>query len=109
MHVGLSVMLILAQLWLDGVHVRAWRPATAQAGAGAAADRAGPALAEPAGAAADPPGPALAEPAWRQLLRIGFGLLWIFDGALHAHPQLAAGPPSHVFHPTPANSPAWVQ
>ncbi len=109
LHQGLIALLIFATLWLAWVTVRAWRPATAQAGAGAAADRPGPALAEPAGAAADPPGPALAEPAWRQLLRIGFGLLWIFDGVLQAQPKMAVGLPSQVIEPTAASSPAWVQ
>src|SRR5258708_7566518 len=94
LHQGLIALLIFATLWLAWVTVRAWRPATAQAGAGAAAD---------------PPGPALAEPAWRQLLRIGFGLLWIFDGVLQAQPKMAVGLPSQVIEPTAASSPAWVQ
>ena len=46
-----------------------------------------------AGAAAGTHGPALAEPAWRRLLRIGFGLLWIFDGILQAQPKMAVGLP----------------
>src|SRR5260370_22637429 len=82
LHQGLIALLIFATLWLAWVTVRAWRPATAHAGAGAAAGRAGPALPEPAGAAADPPAPALAEPAPRQPLRIGFRLLLIFHGVL---------------------------
>src|SRR5260370_25821399 len=106
---GLIARLLFAALWLAWVTVGAWGPATAQAGAGAAADRPGPALAEPAGAAADPPGPALAEPAWRQLLRIGFGLLWIFDGVLQAQPKMAVGLPSQVIEPTAAISPASIQ
>ena len=55
------------------------------------------------------PAPAPAEPAWRQLLRIGFGLLWIFDGILQAQPKLAIGLPSQVIEPTAATSPRWVQ
>src|SRR5258708_13065246 len=102
---GLIALLIFATLWLAWVTVRAWRPATAQAGAGAAADRPGPALAEPAGAAADPPGPALAAPAWPQLLRIGFGLLWILDGVLQAPPQIPTDLPSPLIHPPPPPSP----
>src|SRR5258708_12686909 len=109
LHQGLTALLFFATLWLAWVTVRAWRPATAQAGAGAAADRPGPALAAPAGAAADPPGPALAEPPWRQLLRVGFGLLWIFDGRLQAQPNVALGLPPRVIDPPPAASPAWVQ
>ena len=50
-----------------------------------------------------------AEPAGRRLLRIGFGLLWIFDGLLQAQPAMAAGLPSQVIEPTAASSPPWVQ
>ena len=49
------------------------------------------------------------EPAWRQLLRVGFGVIWIFDGLLQAQPAMAAGLPSQVIEPTAASSPAWVQ
>ena len=44
-------------------------------------------------------GPGLAwsaEPAGRRLLRIGFGLLWVFDGILQAQPAIAAGWASQV-------------
>jgi len=51
----------------------------------------------------------VAEPAGRRLLRIGFGLLWIFDGLLQAQPAMAAGLPSQVIEPTAASSPPWVQ
>ena len=68
-----------------------------------------PAAAAGAGAApaatARPP----AEPAWRRLLRIGFGLLWVFDGILQAQPKMAVGLPSQVIEPTAASSPHWVQ
>ena len=78
LHQGLIALLIFAVLGLAWVTVRAWPPAAAAAGAGAAAGTRGPAL---------------AEPAWRQLLRIGFGLIWIFDGILQAQPKMAVGPP----------------
>ena len=45
----------------------------------------------------------------RQLLRIGFGTIWILDGILQAQPKMAAGLPSLVIAPTAASSPAWVQ
>ena len=51
----------------------------------------------------------VAEPPGRRLLRIGFGLLWIFDGLLQAQPAMAAGLPSQVIGPTAASSPRWVQ
>ena len=43
------------------------------------------------------------------MLRIGFGLLWIFDGLLQAQPRMAAGLPSQVIEPAAASSPHWVQ
>ena len=52
---------------------------------------------------------AMAEPAWRQLLRIGFGVIWIFDGLLQAQPAMAVGLPSQVIQPAAAASPGWVQ
>jgi hypothetical protein len=47
-----------------------------------------------AGGAVGPAAAWAAEPAGRRLLRIGFGLLWIFDGMLQAQPAMAAGLPS---------------
>src|SRR5580693_3063270 len=90
LHQGLIALLIFATLGMAWVTVRAWRPAAAQAGAG------GPGG---AGESAEAAGPVLAEPAWRQLLRIGFGLLWIVDGILQAQPQMAVGLPSQVIEP----------
>ncbi len=49
------------------------------------------------------------EPAWRQLLRIGFGIIWLLDGILQAQPKMAVGLPSQVIEPTAASSPHWVQ
>jgi cytochrome oxidase Cu insertion factor (SCO1/SenC/PrrC family) len=48
------------------------------------------------------------EPAGRRLLRIGFGVLWIFDGLLQAQPKMAGGLPSQVIAPAAAGSPGWV-
>ena len=50
-----------------------------------------------------------AEPAGRRLLRLGFGLLWIFDGMLQAQPAMAVGLPSQVIGSEAASSPGWVQ
>ena len=50
-----------------------------------------------------------AEPAARRLLRISFGIIWIFDGLLQAQPAMAAGLPSQVIEPTASASPPWVQ
>ena len=43
------------------------------------------------------------------MLRVGFGLLWVFDGILQAQPKMAIGLPSQVIEPTAASSPHWVQ
>jgi cytochrome oxidase Cu insertion factor (SCO1/SenC/PrrC family) len=94
LHQGLIALLIFAVLGVMWLSVRALLPgATRGAGARAAAEaaRAGP------------------EPAWRQVLRIGFGLLWVFDGILQAQPKMAIGLPSQVIEPTAASSPRWVQ
>jgi cytochrome oxidase Cu insertion factor (SCO1/SenC/PrrC family) len=50
-----------------------------------------------------------AEPKGRQVLRIGFGLLWVFDGILQAQPKMPGGLPSQVIEPTAQSSPHWVQ
>ena len=95
-HQGIIALLIFAVLGLAWLTVRAWLPAAPQAGQQAALG--GPAAAVPA------------EPAWRQLLlRVGFGLLWLFDGVLQAQPKMAIGLPSQVIQPLAAASPRWVQ
>jgi hypothetical protein len=48
------------------------------------------------------------EPAWRRVLRIGFGVLWIVDGLLQAQPLMPIGLPSQVIEPAAAGSQAWV-
>jgi cytochrome oxidase Cu insertion factor (SCO1/SenC/PrrC family) len=95
LHQGIIALVIFGVLGLAWLTVRAWLPAAAGPG--------GPA--GPAGAVA----PAAAEPAWRQLLRVGFGIIWVFDGILQAQPKMAIGLPSQVIEPTAASSPHWVQ
>jgi cytochrome oxidase Cu insertion factor (SCO1/SenC/PrrC family) len=94
LHQGLIALLIFGLLGLAWVIVRAWWPSAAQPG-----EHTGPAG----------PSAATAEPSWRQVLRIGFGLLWVFDGILQAQPKMAIGLPSQVIQPTAASSPHWVQ
>jgi cytochrome oxidase Cu insertion factor (SCO1/SenC/PrrC family) len=60
------------------------------------------------GGVADPSAPA-AEPAGRQVLLIGFGNLWLFDGILQAQPKMPLGLPILAIEPTAASSPTWVQ
>jgi cytochrome oxidase Cu insertion factor (SCO1/SenC/PrrC family) len=95
LHQGLIALLIFAVLGLAWVTLRVWLPAAARPG-----DR---------GGEVGPRAAAAAEPAWRQLLRVGFGLLWIFDGILQAQPKMAIGLPSQVIEPLAAASPKWVQ
>ncbi len=49
------------------------------------------------------------EPRARLLLRVGFGVLWLFDGLLQAQPQMPGGLADQVITPTAASSPGWVQ
>ena len=101
LHQGLIALLIFALLAMAWVGVREWLPSAARLTGSAGQDN----QASQAGAAQHPP----AEPAWRQLLRISFGLIWIFDGLLQAQSAMAAALPSRVIEPTAASSPGWVQ
>jgi cytochrome oxidase Cu insertion factor (SCO1/SenC/PrrC family) len=88
LHQGIIVLLVL------GVLAMAWLAAREFLGTGGRAAQ---------------PGAEAAEAAARRLLRISFGILWIFDGILQAQPAMAAGLPSNVIEPTASNSPGWVQ
>lgn len=77
LHQGLIALLIFGLLGLAWITVRAWWPAAAQ-GDGQTGLGSSPAAALP-------------EPAWRQVLRVGFGLLWVVDGILQAQPKMAIG------------------
>jgi cytochrome oxidase Cu insertion factor (SCO1/SenC/PrrC family) len=97
LHQGIAAALLFALLGLAWVVVRELR------GPGRLAS-------EPdGGSGGGPAGPPLPEAPARRLLRIGFGLLWIFDGVLQAQPGMAVGLPSQVIQPTAASSPSWVQ
>ena len=89
LHQGIAAVLLFALLALAWVAVREFRPRGSSAG-----QRAQP---------VPPEAPA------RQVLRIGFGLLWILDGILQAQPGMAVGLPSQVIEPTAQSSPTWVQ
>jgi cytochrome oxidase Cu insertion factor (SCO1/SenC/PrrC family) len=89
LHQGFIVLAVFAVLALAWLIIHEWlHPAGTRAGAGAGS---------------------VAEPGWRQLLRIGFGVIWIFDGLLQAQPAMAVGLPSQVIQPAAASSPGWVQ
>ena len=49
------------------------------------------------------------EPDARRLLRISFGLIWIFDGILQAQASMPLGMTTQVIQPSAAASPHWVQ
>ena len=49
------------------------------------------------------------EPPARRLLRISFGLLWLFDGLLQVQGSMPVGLPGGVLTPGAASSPGWVQ
>jgi cytochrome oxidase Cu insertion factor (SCO1/SenC/PrrC family) len=87
---GLTALLVLATLAIVWASLREWRPGlVSRAVKGSAViEREAPA---------------------RRLLRLSFGLLWIFDGILQAQPAMAAGLPGQVMAPAARTSPAWVQ
>jgi len=49
------------------------------------------------------------EPIARQVLRIGFGLLWVFDGLLQLQSAMPLALPTSVIQPSADGSPSWVQ
>ena len=89
-HQGAIALIAIVFLWLIWATARTWRVA-------------------PPGASGGAPGADTAEARGRRLLRIGFGLLWIFDGILQAQPKMAGGLASQVIEPIAASSPTWVQ
>jgi cytochrome oxidase Cu insertion factor (SCO1/SenC/PrrC family) len=115
LHQGAVALIAIVFLWLIWATARTWRltaPAAkggpADTGAAAAGWRAGgPGWAERVSRAVRSAGPA--EARGRRLLRVGFGLLWIFDGILQAQPKMAGGLATQVIQPTAAASPGWVQ
>jgi len=90
LHQGIVALLIFFLLALLWVSVREWAPSARADGGTAAAGM-------------------TAEPRARRLLRIGFGIIWIFDGILQAQAAMPLGLPSEVIQPSAATSPGWVQ
>ena len=85
--IALLIFFLLAMLW---VSVREWVPGSRTSFRPAAGDLA-------------------AEPRARQILRIGFGVLWILDGLLQAQPAMPLGLASNVTQPSADGSPGWVR
>ncbi len=101
LHQGIAVLLLFVAL------LTAWSVARRLAVVRAGSPPPGTPAIVPAPPATVPAQPA--EPAWRGLLRIGFGLLWLADAALQVQPAMPAGLPSRVIAPAAAASPPWVQ
>jgi cytochrome oxidase Cu insertion factor (SCO1/SenC/PrrC family) len=53
--------------------------------------------------------PVAPEAVARRLLRISFGIIWIFDGILQAQASMPLGMTTQVIQPSAAASPTWVQ
>ena len=87
LHQGYIAVAVVVLLWLIWGTSRIWVPEQAARSAG----------------------PRDVEPAGRRVLRIGFGLLWLFDGILQAQPKMPGGLPSQVIEPAAQSSPRWVQ
>ncbi len=94
LHQGLIVLLILA---VAGVTLNVLRSLQFRAVAGGKVAQA-PTLPERG-----------AESPARRLLRISFGLLWIFDGILQGQSSMPLGMVPQAIRPTAAASPTWVQ
>jgi cytochrome oxidase Cu insertion factor (SCO1/SenC/PrrC family) len=111
LHQGAIALLIIAFLWLAWATARTWQPAKPATKGGASAGTgvrgwgtAGGQWARRVRAKAGAP-----EAPARQLLRVGFGALWIFDGILQTQPKMAGGLATQVIEPIAASSPVWVQ
>ena len=89
-HQGIIALLIFFLLAMVWVSVREWVPGPRTSFRPAAGELA-------------------AEPRGRQVLRIGFGVLWILDGLLQAQPAMPLGLATNVTQPAADGSPGWVR
>jgi cytochrome oxidase Cu insertion factor (SCO1/SenC/PrrC family) len=85
--IALLIFFLLAMLW---VSVREWVPGSRTS-------------------SGSPAGGRPAEPRGRQLIRIGFGVLWILDGLLQAQPAMPLGLATNVTEPSADGAPGWVR
>src|SRR6202042_708513 len=110
LHQGLAVIALLAVMALVWLSVRQWLPAGRPADGARRAAASQPASQQAGQAASQPAGQGAGlEPGARRAPRIGFGILWIFDGLLQAQSAMPAGLPGQVIAPAAATSPGWVQ
>ncbi|MHB1508772.1 MAG: SCO family protein [Acidimicrobiales bacterium] len=92
-----GVFVLLAAIWAVLV-IGLRRPSTARASAGAVV-----------GATSTGYDRGDAEPAARRFLRIGFGLLWIFDALLGLQSSVPLYMPSRVLEPSAGSAPLWAR
>jgi cytochrome oxidase Cu insertion factor (SCO1/SenC/PrrC family) len=106
LHQGLLVLLLFALVALAWNIMRSvqLRQQATRLAAGAYATSSPP-------PAPRPPAPELPapEPVARRLLRVSFGLLWIFDGILQGQASMPLGMVPQVVEPAAAGSPGWAQ
>ena len=95
LHQGLIVLVILALVAIAWNVARSAQLRRAHATGAAAAPLPSPAF---------PP-----EPVARRLLRVSFGLIWVFDGILQAQISMPLGLAPQVVQPAATGSPGWVQ
>ena len=117
------VAAIFLVLWLARLIAASWWLAPVRDGAaGSAATGSGPGGSGPGGSGVAGSGTRAGlvgwlapgtvgwrEPVARRVLRIGFGLIWIFDGILQAQPAMPLGLTSQVVQPSAAGAPGWVR
>jgi cytochrome oxidase Cu insertion factor (SCO1/SenC/PrrC family) len=113
LHQGAIALIIIVFLGLLWATARTWRltspTATPVADGAREADGAAGADAAAGGAGSGGRSGRPHEARARSLLRIGFGVIWIFDGILQAQPKMAGGLAAQVIEPIAQASPAWVQ
>ena len=103
---GLVCLVVLAVLWVAWNVLRSRR---LRAFAGATVDFEAGSLSQAVGSATPEAAAAPSEPAARRLLRLSFGMLWIFDGILQGQASIPLGMAANVIQPAAASSPTWVQ
>ena len=103
--VVLLILLFVAIAWnvLRGVQLRRSLAANAAGAAGDKVNHSGHPAAGPLAVTA------FIEAPGRRLLRVSFGLLWIFDGILQGQASMPLGMAPQVIGPAAAVSPGWVQ
>ncbi len=106
--VVLLILLFVAIAWnvLRGVQLRRSLAANAAGAAGDKVNHSGHSVHPAAGPLAVT---AFIEAPGRRLLRVSFGLVWIFDGILQGQASMPLGMTPQVIGPAAAVSPGWVQ